>query len=154
MKAYSRKEMEQLFMMAAYSDEIARRKLASQLVLTLGEECGKEKIVHILSGNYRDATVCREQLEHGTVECNSFYVMGEDDRILVAVPEENKELAEVYADYGSADGTLAVGKEAYHTIDDIVYELDVPDAEKVHIIVYLNPLNRAEERIAKKGVSV
>lgn len=149
MIAYNRKEMEQLFMAASYSEEIVRRKLASQLVLTLGKECGKEKLVRILSGYYRDVTVSPEQLKYGNVECNTFYVMEGVDKILVAVSDKIGDRAEIYADYGSADGTLAIGKEAYRTVDDIIYELDVADAKKVRIIVYMNPLEYEVEELTE-----
>jgi len=41
---YNQKEIEQLLQIASYHEEIARRKLASQMVLTLGEDCDREKV--------------------------------------------------------------------------------------------------------------
>jgi len=147
---YNRKEIEQLLEIASYHDEIMRRKLAAQMVLTLGEECSKEKIVQILAGNYQSATIRTSQLVSENVDCNSFYVMQSKDRILVVVSDSDGERAEVYADYGSADGILAVGEELYQTMDGTVYELDVAEAEELHIIVYTYPVEYETERIAEK----
>ena len=154
MTAYNKNDVEQLFFAASYSDEIERRKLASQMVLTLGGECSKEKIVHILSGNYLGVTVCREQLEHETIECNTFYVMERKERILVVVSDRIGDKAEVYADYGSSDGVLAIGKEVSRTMDSTVYELDTANAERVHIIVYMYPVEYEAEHVAEANVLI
>ena len=149
---YNQREIEQLLMIASYHEEITRRKLASQMALTLGETCGREKIVRILSGDYHGATVCREQLRHRNVDCNEFYVMEQNGTISVVVPDSSDKKAEVYADYGSSDGILAIGKEAYQTMDGTVYELDLADAEEFHVIVYDYPVEYETEPIVEKNI--
>lgn len=144
---YNRKEIEQLLEIASYHDEIARRKLAAQMVLTLGPECSKEKILHILAGKYQGATIRTEQLARENVEGNSFYVMQTGGRIFVVVSHLDGERAEVYADYGAADGILAIGKETSQTMDGTVYELEVAGAEEIQIIVYTYPVEYETERI-------
>lgn len=148
---YNKKEIEHLLQIASYHEEIARRKLASQMVLTLGKECDREKVVRILAGDYQGATIQRDCLQHQNIEYDGFYVTERGEGISVVVSDIIGEKAEVYADYGSQDGILAIGKEAYRTMDSTVYELDVADADEFHIIVYSYPVEYEVERMTEKN---
>ena len=147
---YNQKEIEQLLQIASYHEEIARRKLASQMVLTLGEDCDREKVVRILAGDYLGATIQREELRKQNIECEGFYVTERAGKISVVVCHPDGERAEVYADYGAPGGILAVGEDTARTMDGTVYELGVADAEEFHIIVYRYPVEYEMERITKK----
>ena len=148
---YNQKEIEQMLLIASYHDEIARRKLASQMVLTLGEECDREKVIRTLAGDYQGVTILREKLQQQNIDCNELYVMEQNGKISVVVSDISGEKSEVYADYGSPDGILAIGKEVAQTLDGTVYELDVADAEEFHIIVYHYPVEYQVEPVKEKN---
>jgi len=148
---YKQKEIEHLFRIASYQKEIAGRKLASQMILTLGEECDREKVIRILAGDYQGAMVQRAQLERENLAVDGFSVMENKGRISVVVSDTVGEKAEVYAEYGSQDGILAIGKETFQTTEGTVYELDVADAEEFQVIVYRYPVEYEAERITENN---
>ena len=150
MEDYNKEELEQLLLMAYYQEEIEKRKLAAQLVLTLGEACSDEKIMRILTEDCQRVTICPEQLIHENIECDGFYVMKRGEKLLVVITDLEGKKAEVYADYGSPDGVLLIGKEAYQTMDGTVYELEETEAEELQLIVYTYPVEYEAERITER----
>ena len=150
LEEYNKNEIAQMLVIASYAVEIERRKLAAQLVLTLGEECSDEKILRILTEDCQHVIIRQEQLDSENVECGAFYVLQQKGRILVVVRNKSGEKAEVYADYGSADGMLAIGRESYQTMEGTVFELDVDMADELQVIVYTYPVEYEEEKIKQK----
>lgn len=150
MEIYDQDEISRLLIIASYAKEIERRKLAAQMVLTLGEECEDEKILRILAEDCIRATIRAERLEHENVDCGAFYVMQQKEQILVAVRNKFGERAEIYADYGSADGRLAIGREHCQTMEETVYELDVNQAEEFQVIMYTYSVDYETEKIGQK----
>lgn len=110
-------------------------------------------LFRVLTQDCQSFVISRERLAHENIECGSFYVMQQEDKVRVVIPNQNEMKAEVYADYGAEDGTLIIGREEYQTMDETVYELDTNSAEEFRIMVYHYPFKFETERSSETDFS-
>lgn len=134
----TQEELERLLVLAMYHEEIERKKLAAQLVMTLGEDCSQEMLIDVLQGAYLSATVSLAELQQHDIHCGLFSVVWQEDRVCVLISSENAAEAAVFVDCEVGDGLLDVGQVLYQTVEHTVFAFEKEYEEVFSVFVVIS----------------